>query len=320
MAPRTTPTTAPSTATAGQGILVGVDGSDESLAAVAWAAQEAMLRGSTVTLMHVISPMVVTWPIEPLEYAYAEWQDTNAQAVIERAQNALHAAVGDADPPPVRTRISHDGIVPELTAASADSSILVIGNRGLGPIGGAVLGSVCRSVLHHAHCPVAVVKVGPARGRDDGPRPVLLGVDGSPASDAATAFAFDEAARRGVPLVAMHAWCDVGVFGALGGDWATNEDLGHEILAERLAGWQDEYPDVAVQRRLVCDRPARWLIDESKNAQLVVVGSRGRGGIAGMLLGSVSTAVVEFSPTPVVIVRGAGGATSRAKKAPAEDH
>ena len=290
------------------GILVGVDGSDESLAAVAWAAQEAVLRGSAITLMHVISPMVVTWPIESLEYGYAEWQDTNAQMVIERAQKALHAALGDAEPPRVRAHISHDGIVPELAAASADSSLLVVGNRGLGPIGGAVLGSVSRSLLQHAHCPVAVIKAGPARGREDGARPVLLGVDGSPASETATAYAFDAASRRGVPLVALHAWCDLGVFGTLGADFAAHEDQGHEILAERLAGWQETYPDVEVRRHLVCDRPARWLIDESKNAQLVVVGSRGRGGIAGMLLGSVSTAVVEFSPTPVVVVRGAPGA------------
>lgn len=286
------------------GILVGVDGSDESLAAVAWAAEEAVLRGSRVTLLHVISPLVVTWPIESLEYNYAEWQDTNAQAVIEQAQKALHAALGDAEPPPVRVHISHDGIVPELTAASATSSLLVVGNRGRGPIGGAVLGSVSRSLLQHAQCPVAVIKTGPTRGRQDGERPILLGIDGSSTSEAATAFAFDEASRRRVGLLALHAWCDLGVFGILGSDWETHQEQGQEILAERLAGWQERYPDVDVRRQLVCDRPARWLVDESKIAQLVVVGTRGRGGITGMLLGSVATSVVESSPAPVVVVRG----------------
>ena len=92
MAPDTT--SSATKLSARHGILVGVDGSDESLAAVAWAAQEAALRGSAITLMHVISPMVVTWPIQSLEYAYAEWQNTNAQTVVERAQQELHAALG----------------------------------------------------------------------------------------------------------------------------------------------------------------------------------------------------------------------------------
>ena len=288
----------------GHGILVGVDGSDESLAAVAWAAEEAVLRGTRITLLHVISPLVVTWPIESLEYGFAEWQDTNAQNVIDQAQKALYTALGDTAPPPVRAHISHDGTVPELAAASADAELLVVGSRGRGPIGGAVLGSVSRSLLHHAHCPVAVIKTGPTRGREDGERPILLGIDGSPASEAATAFAFDEASRRHVGLMALHAWCDLGVFGILGSDWDAHQEQGQEILAERLAGWQERYPDVDVRPQLVCDRPARWLVDESKNAQLVVVGTRGRGGIAGMLLGSVATSVVESSPTPVVVVRG----------------
>jgi hypothetical protein len=97
-----------------------------------------------------------------------------------------------------------------------------------------------------------------------------VGIDGSPASEAATALAFDEASRRGVPLVVLHAWSDVGVFPNLGMDWRTYRD---EVLGERLAGWQERYPDVQVHRRLVCDVPARWLLDESTKAQLVVLRS-----------------------------------------------
>jgi nucleotide-binding universal stress UspA family protein len=83
----------------------------------------------------------------------------------------------------------------------------------------------------------------------------------------------------------------------------TSEDQGHELLAERLAGWQEQYPDVRIQRRIVCDRPARWLVDESEHSQLAVLGSRGRGGFAGMLLGSVSTAVAEAAKCPVLVIR-----------------
>ena len=164
------------------------------------------------------------------------------------------------------------------------------------------MGSVSSGVVHHAYCPVAVVHADEGSPVDS-KAPILLGVDGSPASEAATAWAFDEASRRGVPLIALHAWSDVGVFPILGMDWRTYRDQGEELLGERLAGWQQQYPDVSVERKLVCDKPARQLTEESEHAQLVVLGSHGRGGFGGMLLGSVSSALVQSARTPVVVVR-----------------
>ncbi len=143
--------------------------------------------------------------------------------------------------------------------------MIVVGSRGMGAIGGAVLGSVSTGLLHHAQCPVAVVHANEAFAADS-TSPVLLGIDGSPASEAATALAFDEAARRGVDLVALHAWSDVGVLPALGMDWKEHEDEGREVLGERLAGWHEQYPDVHAERRIVCDQPAHWLIEESQRA------------------------------------------------------
>jgi nucleotide-binding universal stress UspA family protein len=130
-----------------------------------------------------------------------------------------------------------------------------------------------------------------------------MGIDGSPASEAATALAFNEASRRGVELVALHAWSDVGVFPMLGMDWRESEAKGQEILAERLAGWREQYPDVRVKRLIFCDKPSRWLLEQSAHAQLVIVGNRGRGGFAGMLLGSVSSALVHAATVPVIVVR-----------------
>jgi nucleotide-binding universal stress UspA family protein len=291
-----------SESTAELGILVGVDGSPESHAAVRWAAQEAVLRRRPVTLLHVVSPIVVTWPIEPVITGFYEWQEDNATEVLKQSQETLYSAAEGSPPPDVHLELRHDGIMTELSSASESADMIVVGSRGLGPVGGVVLGSVSRALLHHAQCPVVVAREGVVR-RTARNLPVLLGIDGSPASEAATAFAFEEASRRGVELVALHAWSDVAVFPVLGMDWHTYEQQGHEVLGERLAGWQEAYPDVHISRRIVCDKPARWLIDESKHAQLVVVGSRGRGGISSMLLGSVSTAVAESATTPVAVVR-----------------
>jgi nucleotide-binding universal stress UspA family protein len=201
----------------------------------------------------------------------------------------------------VYTETLNSSVVPTLVHASENKQMVVIGSRGTGALGRLLLGSVSTGLVHHSSCPVAVIRPEPAPSDSDAP--VLLGIDGSPASEAATALAFDEASRRGVGLVALHAWSDVAVFPMLGMDWHEYESQGHEILGERLAGWQEEYPDVHVQRRLVCDQPARWLIRESQHAQLVVVGSRGRGGFASTWLGSVSSAVGQCAAVAVVVVR-----------------
>ncbi|MDT5138748.1 MAG: hypothetical protein QOD58_3010 [Mycobacterium sp.] len=106
--------------------------------------------------------------------------------------------------------------------------MIVVGSQGLGALGRLLLGSVSTGLVHHAHCPVAVIHSGQSVSPDLN-SPVLLGIDGSPAADSATALAFDEASRRGVELVALHAWSDVAVFPALGMDWHERESQGQEV-------------------------------------------------------------------------------------------
>ena len=118
-------------------------------------------------------------------------------------------------------------------------------------------------------------------------------------------MAFDEASRRGVGLIAVHAWSDAGVMDFPGFDFTPLEQEANEVLGERLAGWQERYPDVAVERVVAFDRPVPQLLLQAKRAQLLVVGSHGRGGFAGMLLGSVSSAVVQSATVPVLVARQA---------------
>jgi nucleotide-binding universal stress UspA family protein len=183
--------------------------------------------------------------------------------------------------------------------------MVVVGSNGMGAVGRLVLGSVSDAVARRAHCPVAVIHDN--GGSADADAPVLVGVDGSPSSERALQLAFDEASHRKVQLVALHAWSDVGVFPVLGMDWRDYETNGAQLLARQLAHWQAQFPDVRVQGRLVCDKPAKWLIEDSEKAQLVVVGSHGRGGgLPGMLLGSVSSAVAHATRTPLIIHRAQG--------------
>ena len=217
-------------------------------------------------------------------------------------RKTLTASLGESEPPEVHTAMVYASAVPTLIEASKEAWMVVVGSQGTGALGRLLLGSVSTALIQHAQCPVAVVRSDEGTPPDPN-APVLVGIDGSPASEAATALAFDEASRWGVDLVALHAWSDVGVFPVLGMDWRDRESEGEEILAERLAGRQKEYPAVHVQRLLVCDKPAHWLLEHSKHAQLVVVGSRGRGGFPGMLLGSVSSAIAHSASIPVIVVR-----------------
>ena len=173
-------------------------------------------------------------------------------------------------------------------------------DTGAGGFGTLVLGSVGSAAAAHAACPVVVVR-GESTPTDG---PVVVGVDGSRLSEAALAFAIDAAVRRGTSLVAVHAWQDAAnprVAALI--DWKAVAAEEAAVLAERLAGWQEKHPDLTIERRVVRDSPAHELTALSEQAQLVVVGSRGRGGFAGLLLGSVSQALLRHAACPVAVVR-----------------
>ena len=288
-------------------ILVGVDGSSASDAAVRWAVREAAIRRLPITLIHAVAPTPIDSTMAPngtipqLRLDQARQILGQARQIIDQSRR-IAAERTDRRLPPVHTELAYASVVSTLIEASKDAQMIVTGSRGVDAFNGYRLGSVSAALLGHARCPIAVVHDGESGDQIRDESPVLLGVDGTPASEAATALAFEEASLREVPLVALHAWSDVGVFPVLGMDWHVYRDQGEEVLGERLAGWHERYPDVHVQRRLVCDVPARWLVQESTKAQLVVLGSHGRGGYPGMRLGSVSSAVAQSARVPVIVV------------------
>ena len=277
-------------------VVVGVDGSSSALDAVRWAAREAARRGTSLRLVSAFS-----WHESRHIGAHGHYREVmlsrTRDAVSEAAGTAAQAAPGID----IAERVVDGFPVPRLVAASRHAGLVVIGDRGLGGFSSLLVGSVAIGLSAHAECPVVV-----ARGELSlGIGPVVVGVDGSPLSEAALAFAFQAADARGVPLVAVHAWTDsvldAAVVPLLG--WDAIETVEQLLLAERLAGWGEKYPDVEVRRVVARDRPAHALIEQAVAAQLVVVGSHGRGSAAGLVLGSVSHAVLHHSPCPVAVVR-----------------
>lgn len=286
--------------TSGDPVIAGVDGSAQGHRAVRLAAEQARGRHRALRLVHALG-----WPLNqtPITSRASGPLDGGPRFEAERLLAQAIADARQAAPEvPVSGEIADGQPANVLLARSSGAALIVLGSRGLGGFGSLLLGSVALQVSTHALCPVLV-----ARGGDrDGP--VVVGVDGSPLSTLATGFAFAEAAKRGAELIAVHAYRDPVSAGPgdmlpLVHDVDSLRSEEDRVLAEGIAGWREKYPDVAVARRLVRNRPAPALVEESTRAGLVVVGARGRGGFAGLVTGSVSHALLHHADCPVAIVR-----------------
>jgi nucleotide-binding universal stress UspA family protein len=282
------------------GVVVAVDGSPSSTAAIRWAAHDAELRDSPLTIVHATPPVVGTWPTMAALPGVSKWQQDVGQKILEEgvavATQATAAALH------ISTEMLPTATVPALVELSCEAQLVVVGNRGRGGLARALLGSVSMGLVHHSRCPVAVIRQETSSLAELQGAPILLGFDGSPASETATALAFEEATRRRAELVVLHAWWGSGAY-EFSLDW---DDLRIDVeqsLAAQLAVWQRRYPDVSVRSTVVRDQPALRLADYPSAAQMIVVGSHGHGGIASMLLGSVSTAVVQAARIPVLVAR-----------------
>lgn len=275
-------------------IVVGVDGSGWSESALGWAADEARRRRLPLIVLHAFEWPVMGVPLSGVPAGY-DPREVARRMLLESAARARSRAAGLE----VTSRMDVGAAAPRLLAAARGAAMLVVGSRGLGGFSGLLAGSVSLHLAEHAPCPVVVVRAdGPAR--IDGP--IVLGVDG-PAADPAAAWAFDEAARRGATLLAVHAW-PAGTGGAPDLADPDEEETAARVY-EQLGGWQRKYPEVPLERVDARGHPAALLAEQGVGAQLTVVGARGRGGFRGLLLGSTSQALLRHAYSPVAVVRDA---------------
>ncbi|WP_434995995.1 universal stress protein [Arthrobacter sp. Ld5] len=302
-----------------RGIVVGVDGSDQSICALLWAAREAARRDAPLYV--VTAYTVPVFAASSMDAGYATVDDEvireSAQAVLDEAVSRLEGMALEVHP-----RIESGDAAGVLLDLSEDAELMVVGSRGRGGFVGRLLGSVSSALPAHAKCPTAVIPVctgarlghpelGRKQGRDRDVPPaavepvVVVGVDGSEQARMASLAAAEEARSRGLPLRVI---CSVAPFnGSLA--WVPapvdREALHADLTVQLAAGrdWlQSHYPDVTITVDLVDGPPAEVLIEASATSELLVVGTRGRGGFAGMLLGSTSQGVLHHARGPVLVV------------------
>jgi nucleotide-binding universal stress UspA family protein len=279
--------------TEGGSVVVGVDGSSSAWHAAQWATSEAARKGARLTVVHAL-------PVDGGPAATPSWLDR------------LLADVRQCGTTEIDVRVQRGRPAPLLLDSAQQARLVVVGGWGADAYPGMLAGSVALALVTHASCPVAVVRGSAPEATPPEEGPVVVGVDGSPTSDAALDEAFAIAAGWGTDLVAVHTWSDVvpGPSGAavrLPENWSTLAAEAEELLAQRLAAHRPAYPGVAVEARVLYDQPVRALLAEAETARLLVVGRRGRGGFSGMLLGSTSQVLVQYAPCPVLVTRLAAG-------------
>jgi nucleotide-binding universal stress UspA family protein len=283
----------------GLGVVACFDGSAASARALEWAATEARIRRVPLTVCHA-------WqapdPSSALPPAVNEPARQAAKRILARGMVvAEHHAPGA----PVRSRLLPGPAAPALVHAADGAELLVAGARGVGGSSWHGLGAVSAQLAAHASCPVEIVR-GDGAWRGGA---VVVGVDGSPSSQSAAGFAFEEAAMRGVPLTVVSSWWEPAAVDVA--DLADGSVLDVAAMRARAldrvglvtSQWREKYPEVACTSSASMRAPRAVLCAAAQTAGLLVVGARGLGGIPGLLLGSVSQAVLEHAPCPVAVLR-----------------
>ncbi|GAA2162504.1 universal stress protein [Pedococcus bigeumensis] len=284
-------------------IVVGYDSSSAGQPAFDWALQEAERRHVP---LHLMVSRGVLYAAAPTVGAASPWPyDITGELVEEARSFAASRAAGV----PIVTESAFGSPASVLLNASREAAMVVVGRRHHTVVGEAVAGSTSAQVVAHASCPVVVVDQELHAAPD---APIVVAVDGSPSNGAALAFAFERAAALKAGIVAVHAWW-LDVPGRVGGSWLSEDQVGEwrksaqAVLDDALSPWAEKFPDVSVRRVLTRDLPVDAVLAEAQGAQLIVVGSRGHGGFAGLLVGSVSQGLLHHErPCPLAVVHPEG--------------
>lgn len=289
-------------------VVVGVDGSPESLSAADWAAREAVLHTAALRVVHAG---------EQPPYAYVPFAgETVPPPGVDRSARMLReveAALTHRHP---SLRITTDQVegqpVTALPAAAGEADLLVLGSRGLSGVAGLLLGSVALTVVARSRRPVVLVRgderaedehlpdASGSRSRSTPFRDVVLGLDLRDPHDAVIEFAFEAAFRRAAPLRVIHSWSPSGNDdgGTLDAE-LRGEPAG---LTDALVPWRDKYPGVEVTEQVVVGAAGSHLADASRDAALVVIGRRCRPSVVDPRIGPVTHAVLHHAVAPVAVV------------------
>ncbi|KAB1503209.1 universal stress protein [Corynebacterium sp. 320] len=288
-------------------IVVAVDGSEASTSAVAWAANCAWKRGEPLKLVsaYTMPQFMYADGMVPPPELYTELEN-EANAKLDDAIEVVKSVSTDIQ---YSTEVREAAPIDFLLNLSETAEMIVMGSRGLGGLSGLVMGSVSAAVVSHASCPVVVVRKDNELTEANKYGPVVVGVDGSDVSRQALAIAFKEADARKTTLRAIHSWQETQVHTSYVGVVESQSKLDsvikqhQDMLSEELEGLLKQYPNVEVEEIVERERPIHALKEAATDAQLLITGSHGRGGFRGMLLGSTSRALLQYSPCPMMVVR-----------------
>ncbi|MDQ0758097.1 universal stress protein [Streptomyces canus] len=283
-------------------ITAGIDGTEESLAALDWAAREAVRRDVALRVVHA-------WRFQPYEGIDAGDRDTQEGWARDAVGEAVRTVTGRHTGLDVSTEVVEGGSVDVLVAAAADAELLVLGSRGHGPVVGFLLGSVGQQVIAEAARPVVLVRAGDQATAEASGREIVVGQEGDPEDSAdVLRFAFETAAARGGTVRAVRAWTLPPVFAYSPGSLKLLDEAGglepyeRKALASALQPWRERFPDVPVVEHIEMGSAGQVLLSVTARAQLMVVGRRARRTAVGTRIGSVAHGVLHHADCPVAVV------------------
>ncbi|MER7210481.1 universal stress protein [Streptosporangium sp. NPDC000239] len=284
-------------------VVVGVDGSPASQAAVEWAADDAVRRGRPLRIVHVCAPWIYDIPLQ----TPPGFRDSMTEYCQEILDTALAQARSHAPGLQIETVRERGKAGEVLRREAEDAEEVVVGSRGLGGFTGLLLGSVSLALAGHVAAPVVVVRKPRRHVHDE----IVVGLDGPPAPEAVFRYAFEEAVMRKAVLHVVHT-VQTPVLGPYAEAYTSLIDdafvTEKRVAAETLEPWRERYPQVEVRRTVVIGHPVAVLCEASQTADLLVVGSRGLGRVGAAVLGSVSHGVLHHARCPVAVVRPRGEA------------